>query len=229
MRLVSLDLSTKTGWSLFVDRSLTDFGLIERTLVGTLESYGDYPWSLKSLSKNIALQVVEKTLELNPDVIVIEETNKPGRFGSRHSQKCLEQIHTYVLDGLSGKTVLYINTSDWRKKLNLSVAETKKLAKPYIKKLKELQQLFDKTKDKKTKLALKEEIRVFKEELKNKCIHGKIDKKSISVAYCNAKFGLKLIKGNNDIADSICLGQAYLLGVKTLTNSDIFQKGKRDE
>ena len=122
----------------------------------------------------------------------------------------------------------YINTSDWRKKLNLSVAETKKMAKPYIKELDRLKKEFTKA-DKTNKKSLKIQLDTLKKDLKSKCIAGKIDKKSISVAHVNLKYGLNLNKGQNDISDAVCQVEAYIKGVKVITNKDIFDNKKRGE
>ena len=160
--------------------------------------------------------------------IVIEETNKTGRFGSRHSQKLLEFLHyatvEVLLESYRVDQIKYVNTSDWRKKLNLSVAETKKLAKPALREFEAAKKALLSEKDRAKKLVLKGNLETLKRDLKARCIHGKIDKKSIAVAFANANWGLTLKKGDNDIADALCLGEAYRRGVHTLTNSDIFDR-----
>lgn len=221
MKVLALDISTNTGWALFQDAQLFSFGVIKKP--EEFNRHGTYPYDFLSYAEKIADQIVLKVKETNPNHLVIEETNKTGRFGSRHSQKLLEFIHCFVLlklvDFINNNylVVFYVNTSDWRKKLNLSVAETKKKAKPYIKKYKEL-----KVKAKKDK-SYKKELEQLKKELKTKCIHGKIDKKSISVAHVNLVYTLNLKKGDNDISDAICIGEAFLNGVNVLLMKDIFQ------
>jgi hypothetical protein len=172
--------------------------------------------------------MIEIVKETHPDVIVIEEINKTGgRFGSRHSQKLLDNLHCMFIDAMVNENlrnkIVYVNTSDWRSKLNLSVAKTKKMAKPFLKELARLKSEFSRAKghDKK---KLKTTIDSLKKDLKDKCIHGKIDKKSISVAYVNITFNLAFNKSNNDVSDAICLCEAFEKGVKTLTNNDIFKK-----
>ena len=226
--VLALDISTKTGWSFFKDGQPVEFGLIQKEL----------DWNTAPYPQNFVLIAEEMGRKLDELVhrfyspyltIVVEETNKAGRFGSRHAQKILEFIHLAFLMRLSAdmgvavSRVGYINSSDWRKTLKLSVGETKKLAKPHLKKFKLLKKAFEGEKDRVKKKALKEELRLLKEDLKLKCIHGKIDRKSISVAYANARWNMHLKKGDNDIADALCLGQAYLSGAPTLTNKDIFE------
>lgn len=231
MSLLALDISTKTGWCKFDGEKPVKFGLLVRELSWT---HQEYPRNFVLVASEMAQKIRTLLIE-NPDVteIVIEETNKTGRFGSRHSQKILEFIHCELNRILfvahSDLKVLYVNTSDWRKTLKLSVAETRKAAKPFLKQLANMKAGLVLEQDRKKKAELKKEIQEFTKTLKKKCIHGKIDKKSISVAYVNANFGLDFKKGDNDISDAICLGVAYLKGAPVLTNKDIFENGESNE
>lgn len=221
MKILALDLSTKTGWAFFKDAQLFEYGLIEKDK--SFEEYGEYPYNFIKVANEIVDKIGSVIVLKTPDVLVIEETNKTGRFGSRHSQKILEFIHCLLVKrwGLA-IPIKYVNTSDWRKQLKLSVAETKKMAKPLLKELARLKGEFAKAPKAMRKQA-KAILDAHKKTLKDKCIHGKIDKKSISVAFVNLNFKLALKKGDNDISDAICLGEAYKRGVKTLTNKDIFE------
>lgn len=230
MNVLALDLSTKTGWVVFNDAAQPDsFGLIHRKT-----DWNDlsYPLNFLTVAEEIADQVVEiyKQSLCSIDKVVIEETNKTGRFGSRHSQKILEFIHFAVnlrFRALSAK-VYYVNSSDWRRTLKLSVAETKKAAKPFLKELDLAKKALAQEKDPKKKKAIKERIQSIKQDLKARCIHGKIDKKSISVAYANATWNMNLKKGDNDIADALCLGKAFLSGAPVVTNEEIFQSNTKE-
>ena len=232
MILLALDMSTKTGWALFKDGVQPEsFGLITKRIEW---STYEYPKNFVLVAEDVANQIIG-IVNQNPDItdIVIEETNKTGRFGSRHSQKILEFIHLAInqilLVGSPHIKVHYLNTSDWRKKLKLSVADTRKLAKPFLKESARLKKELALCEDRAQKKILKEKLKAFNEELKLRCIHGKIDKKSISVAYVNATFNMNLKKGDNDISDAICLGKAFLLGAKPLSNKDIFENGEKNE
>lgn len=232
MKVLALDMSTKTGWSVFEDGvTPSQFGLITKDIDWAVE---EYPKNFVTIATHIAQKIGDliATIPYLTD-IVIEETNKTGRFGSRHSQKILEFIHFAVVDYIASHypntlKIHYVNTSDWRKTLKLSVIETKKLAKPFLKEQARLKKELDVCTDRKQRNLLKENLKKFNEQLKVRCIHGKIDKKSISVAYANAVFGLSLKKGDNDISDSICLGKAFLLGAPTLSNKMIFEKPERN-
>lgn len=230
MKVLALDLSTKTGYALFEDGAQLIASGCLYTPAFEVFKVQTYPNCLINYAKSVASSVADLVSKTNPDIIVIEETNKTGRFGSRHSQKLLEWVHLLVLLTIrelwpeqAEKTILYINTSDWRKKLGLSVLNSKKAAKPYLKQYTALAKAAQGLKGKEKKKAL-DELKLFKQDLVKRCIHGKIDKKSISVAYVNATFGKSLFKGQNDEADAICLGMAYLNGVRTLQTEDIFNQ-----
>lgn len=222
--VVALDLSTKTGWALLNDKGMpTSFGLITKGLDWKIS---EYPENFILISEEIAEQVASKVEELLPEIsnVVIECVNKPGRFGSRFSQQVLDFIHFCVIKKLLKMPVKihYVNTSDWRKTLKLSVAETKKAAKPILKEFNTLKKAFEAEPDRTKKKELGVKLKDFKELLKKRCIHGSIDKKSISVAYCNATWSLDLKKGDNDIADAMCQARAWQLGCPVIDNSMIF-------
>lgn len=226
MKILGLDISTSTGWALFNDAQLSVFGVIQKKQPVT-EYPEEYPINFLLVTQEVTKQMLDLVANHKPDLIVIEETNKTGRFGSRHSQKLLEFLHYSFLSQLPTEFLLkvkYVNTSEWRKTLKLSVAESKKKAKPFIKELDQISKQIVTEKDKAKKLQLKTSLQEKKSALKSKCLYGKIDKKSISVGHVNATFNLNLKKTNNDICDAICLVDAYLKGAKTLNNKDIFSQ-----
>jgi hypothetical protein len=95
--LLSLDLSSKTGWAYFVDNKLISFGLIESpvkefSINGHVEQTPDYPFNLIDCAEAISTQVAEQCYTLNPDAVVIENTVK-GR--NRHSQRLL-RMDTFI-------------------------------------------------------------------------------------------------------------------------------------
>lgn len=226
MRVIGLDISTKTGWSFFDNGQLVSFGLIEKTKQA-FSDYGEYPMNFILVSEDIVDKIMDKVIEIKPDIIVIEEINKTGRFGSRFSQKILDITHGLLIQSLMAEDIAnrvrYINTSDWRKHLGLSVIESKKKAKPFLKELEMLKKQFSGC-SKTEKKEIKQKIDSIKKDLKSKCIHGKIDKKSISVAHCNLKYGLNFKKGDDDLADAICQAEAFIDGVRFITNKDVFER-----
>jgi hypothetical protein len=227
MLVLALDLSTKTGFAL-LKKEGEAIVLLESgswALGSTIESHGEYPLGFILAAEKVGAMALELVERFKPEVVVIEETN-PGRAG-RYTQKFIEWMHLSVLGQLrvAGlERVKYVSTSEWRgKTLKLSVATAKKLAKPFLKQYQELErQLKSLPKKSPEKKSLEEQRVALKKDLQYRCIFGKVDKKSISVAYVNATYGKNLKKGQNDEADAICLGTAYLMGAQTMTNKTIF-------
>lgn len=223
--LLALDISTRTGWSLFSGDHPVAFGLIEKTI-----GWQDHPFPFNFVAiceemSNKICGLIQKYPDI--DKIVIEMTNKPGSKGSRFSQMALDGIHIMLnarLRHIYHIKVYYINSSDWRKKLGLSVAEAKKQAKPFLKELKALETKLQSA-SKSDRSKIQKEIKEMRASLRARCILGKIDKKSISVAFCNATWSLALKKGDDNQADALCQGRAFLMGCKVITNDDVFNRG----
>ena len=89
--------------------------------------------------------------------------------------------------------VVYVNTSDWRKVIGGNLTKADKAMNIKVRKLKKAGN---------------------KEALKALGVRGKVTKKHVAIRYVNATFGLDLKMKDNDIADAICQGTAYFLGVK---------------
>lgn len=234
MRVLALDLSTKTGFALLekVSEAIVLVKSGSFNLEGGIESRGEYPKNFMIAAQEIADFCKQKVSEVCPDIIVIEETNL-GSF-SRYSQKALEFIHLAVLKLLNAADldrVRYVSTSEWRNKtLKLSVANTKKIAKPFIKEYEALEAKIKSVPHKSPEKKMLEESRKeMKASLQNRCIFGKVDKKSISVAYANATYGKNLKKGQNDESDAICLGTAFLMGAKVCSNYTVFNHEKKEK
>ena len=201
-KILALDLSTKTGWASFtaIDKStlsLSNFGVIKNKY--KIGCYGEYPFSYIFAAEAMCGMIIQKIEETRPNVIVIEETNKSK---ARYTQKILEFIHCILLYKMwesqqPQPNIVYVNSSEWRKVLGLTLS---KQDKKNNKKLKSAKQLAEMTGSNfnKTELGIK----------------GTITKKHISVRYANDTFGLKLKQKDNDIADAICLGSAYIYGAK---------------
>jgi Holliday junction resolvasome RuvABC endonuclease subunit len=240
MSLLALDLSTSTGWALFDDQgSLFRYGQIATSQ--TVEKYGEYPFNFIASAEELGKKIEALVDEVKPTEVCIEEINN-GR--SRYSQRILEWAHFVVVSLLKERnlTPKYINTGEWRGNcLKLSVSSSKKLAKIPLKefanKKKTLESLKKQCKgaSKETKQVLmverkqiETELALLKTDLMNKCLWGKIDKKSIAIAYVNANFNLNLKKSDDDVADAICLGVAKLKGCKVNSNYTVFGHESRE-
>ena len=193
MRVLALDISSKTGWALFIEgpgSKPVEYGLLELG-VGIL-SLGEYPGCYLKAAHFMADKMRLLAGAKTPDVIVIEEINL-GK--NRYSQRFLEWTHCVTVQALSNYQVKYVNSSAWRKTLNLSLSKEDK-----------------KNNGKLSKATKAAEIVGQKLDKKVLGIRGRIGKKHLSVRYVNEKFDLKFKMKDNDMADAICLGAAYLLG-----------------
>ena len=120
MRVLGLDLSTKSGYAVIEDGQLIgdQFGVIRIPAVTThrLEDM-----NLLLRSRQMATELDKLILKYRPDFIYVEQTNR-GR--ARGTQKQLEFIHYAFLyecaENLGvADTVRYIDTSRWRSELKI--------------------------------------------------------------------------------------------------------------
>lgn len=236
MKILSLDLSTNTGWAIIEHPKLIGYGRIEVKSDSFKEVY---PFNYVLCAKKIA-EIISKIIDqYKPDQVIIEETNRTGKMVSRYSQKQLEFIHFAVIDMLDFKKITpkYIDSMAWQLNVGATLlaehrAHNKKLASDKEKiKLelkarceKAIQQKFQPMIDKcdtpiQAKEIMKEAKEAFKVLFKSECrkirvkdfygVVGKITNKHISIRRANEMFGLKLMKQDDDIADAIMLGVGF--------------------
>jgi len=181
MKILSLDLSTKTGWSALVDGQLIDCGLIKPSKEAILnKDTFDSKVILKVVDfiEKMSLNIRELLILFNPDKVVIEQTNA-GVCSSRLTQKLLEWIHYRVLITVVSTLKFYpdyISTSRWRSNLGV---------------------------------VLNKEQRVHNKQVKNGDIKGKITPKHLAVQKVNELYGLDFKIKDNDKADAILMGLAF--------------------
>lgn len=201
MRILALDLSTSTGWAVLESEqakapNLEMFGIL--TLPKHILEYGKYPFCYHLAAYDMAERVARIVEQIEPDQIVIEETNL-GK--NRYSQKALEFIHCLVLEKLhpmiAHKEVVYLSSSIWRQALGLQLTKDQKKTNAKLAKAKREAAATGAKLDK-TKLGIK----------------GKVSKKHVAINYVNDRFGLKLKVKDDDVADAVCLGLAALMGAE---------------
>lgn len=185
MRLLSLDISTKTGYSVFDDSKLVSFGNIFTEVKDFNVNKNPnlsplYPLNILNASEDMGEKIFQLWLDYRPDVVVIENSVK-GR--NRHTQRLLEWIHKAVWDRFTKVSVkpVYMDPSEWRKVLEMRLTKEDK---------------------ENNKLVSKGKKR------------GRITKKHLSVRLINQTLGLKLKLKDNDVADSLNLALAYLTKYK---------------
>lgn len=197
MRVLSLDLSTKTGWAYFEDGELQECGtiFIERSKATKDEwPYREgYPWDYIKTSRNVVNSIATLFFSFSPDVIVVEETTGSS---NNYSQKILEFIHHDLLMLLSmGERkidVKYIRTGVWRKIVGATQCSEERKWNSKISRIK-----------KKTGSRLAK-------------IDGKVtrkkDRKDYALRAFEGHFGKKLDRELNDACDAALVGLAYIKG-----------------
>lgn len=187
MKLLSLDVSSKTGYCIMEDEKLLDFNKITVKVENfnpnskpPPDKHPSYPKNIADASDLMASKIKDLILEVKPDHIVIENTVK-GR--NRNSQRMLEWFHRALLDEIWSLNIpfTYMDPSQWRSILELRLSKD------------------DKVNNKMCSKGLK---------------RGKVGKKHLSVRYINAQYNLKLKLKDNDQADSICLAEAWFKSQK---------------
>lgn len=195
MIILALDISTKTGYAVF-DTANPEL-LIATDVVDWKEKSplslkykgtkhpADFLWFVSQYTRELIMAIAS----YNSDVLVTEQTNK-GR--NRWSQKLLEWIHYIICDNFP--KMVYMDTSEWRKILGIRLSKDEKKTNRRI------------TKANRTDKALAEQ-----EGRKKKIVKGKTDTKKLAIRYAENRFGLDMMVKDNDQADAICIGMAYMI------------------
>jgi len=125
MKLLTLDISTAcTGWALFENLKLIDYGSITPKIKGITKLR--YPYSSMARILAMADEIEALTFGINPDKIIIEEVN---RGISRKSQKPLDAVHFFILDRIIDYDIEYIDSDGrdgWRSMLGLRLTDEDK-------------------------------------------------------------------------------------------------------
>jgi archaellum biogenesis ATPase FlaH len=197
MRVLALDVSTKTGFAILDGEPglipvIKSFGVLENEMKVRGFRGEKYPWDFMAAAKRIASSVEDLLVNEKFDYFVIEETNSGGR-ASRYSQKILEWLHFAILEVLDRQDgqVIYINSAEWRRVVGARLTREDKALNAKVSRLK-------KSGDKEALHALG--------------VRGKINKKHVALRYVNNSFKLDLKVKDNDIADAICEGVSFFLG-----------------
>ena len=182
-RVLALDVSTKTGWALYVDGQLTDSGEMDQVKGVDFNVNKDpqqrpnYPHNILDVAVEVVKRIEWLMCGLPPvDVVVVENTNK-GR--NRHTQRMLEWIHLELVRFFRRAALpfRYMDSSEWRGIVEMRMSKE------------------DKKNNRDVKAGKK---------------RGRINKKHLAVRMVEDKFGLKLKMAENDRADAILLGLAYV-------------------
>jgi len=194
-RVLSLDISTKTGWALLIsgpkDYRLEAYGKVEQ--VKCPEDV-PYPISFVNWAYTCYQYIVDLIDQYYPDVLVIEETASGSK--SSHSQKILEFIHFLVAKLIkeTGIKAIYFMTGEWRNETGCKMNKAEKMHNKEVRKYKKIHNV-NMAYDKNGKRI------------------GIIGRKHVNIRRANEVFGsfLKtpLKKKDEDTADSLMLAYCY--------------------
>lgn len=201
-RVLSLDVSTKTGWALLVSNqesySLEAWGAVPKTS----EPGGRYPNNYVDWAYQCFGAIVKLIDDHRPNVLVIEETASGSK--NLYSQKILEYTHFLIAKLIrdTGIKAIYLMTEEWRRLTGCQMSKEESKHNKEVKKFK------DKNK---TNIAY---------DANGKRI-GKLTRKHINIRRANELFGsyfkTPLKKKDEDLADALLLAYAHH-GKKTKGN-----------
>jgi hypothetical protein len=136
-RVLALDVSTKAGWCVLdsdevsgaVEMELVSQGLLMLPKPSDFED--PYPWSYIKAADAAADILVELIVRVQPDAVVVEETNLAK---ARYTQKLLEFLHYALIHRIGEKVsagfltvpVFYLSSMVWRQKLGLVMTKADK-------------------------------------------------------------------------------------------------------
>lgn len=195
-RVLSLDISSKTGWALLVSTPeeicLEAYG-VEKAIS---EPDGDYPTNFVDWAMICFGRISDLINKYKPDVLVIEETGKGSK--SVYSQKILEYIHFLLASFIKETKIkaVYLMSGTWRSETRSVMTKEEKQKNKDVR---------DYKKQNDTKIAY---------DINGKRI-GLVTKKHVGVRRANEVFGKSLakplIRKDEDIADSLMLAYCYHL------------------
>lgn len=193
VRILALDLSTNPGWALY---ELQALGSVPKpSCFGELSfprPDGYYPFVYLLWAKRAIDGVFQILDSSRPDIVVLEETTASS---NSYSQKILEFLHFEFLQRIVHRPipVVYVRDGVWKKQTGATqnAAERKHNAK--------VARIKKKTGKRLAKIDGK--------------VVGRLDRKSYTVRAANEMFALSLTKKQNNTADAILLGAAFIAGV----------------
>jgi Holliday junction resolvasome RuvABC endonuclease subunit len=195
-RVLSLDISSKTGWACLVSHE--DSFELEQcgTIPQVHEPEGVYPYNFVDWAYKCFTEIVKLIDRFAPDVLVIEETTAGSK--AIYTQKILEWVH-FLLAKLIKDTkikAIYLMTEQWRRETGCQ------MTKEELNHNKKVREYKDKHN---TKIAYNAEGKRV----------GKIGRKHVNIRRANEIFGQflpnLLRKKDEDTADALMLAYCYHL------------------
>jgi len=210
MKVLALDVSSKTGWALFDEQGKpVKWGTLFPDKAVT--EFGKYPFNYVYHAYYTADRIVEEIVLPNgyPMLdIVIEETNASKQ---NYSQKMLEYIHYALIERLGkmgAMKVVYLRTGEWRKHVGAKMSKEEKALNSKIARIKK------KTGKKLAKIDGK--------------VVGKKGRKHVAIRRVEEIFGIEMQRKEEDAADALLLGLGYLKGAPACDGTTNGGKSKKD-
>lgn len=202
-RILSLDMSSKTGWALIVSSDegmlLEEYGMIQKSA----EPTGKYPANYVEWANQVFGEIHLLITRLKPDVLAIEETVAGSK--QVYSQKILEWIHYLLAFFIKQSNIeaVYLLTGSWRAETGCVMSDSEKKKNKAVREYKKA-----KEKETGTKPTAAYDI--------NGKRIGLVGKKHVNVRRANEVFGFflkrPLQKKDEDEADALML--AYCLHLR---------------
>jgi hypothetical protein len=196
VKVLALDISTKTGWAIFEDGKPVSWGTLFPDK--ELKDFGSYPASYvkwaRHLTNRLCSEIVYPFRSANAQeefAVVIEETNASRQ---NYSQKILEYLHFCICEYFDKCEIvpIYVRTGEWRRATESKMSKEEKALNAKIARIKK------KTGKKLAKIDGK--------------VVGKKGRKHVALRVVHEIFGIELKRKEEDAADALLLGLGYLRG-----------------
>lgn len=196
MRVLALDVSSKTGFATYDEGRPVEWGTLFPDK--TTKDFGEYPanfveWAIYTVDR-LMTEVVQKYWT-SETTIVIEETN--GNSKNCYSQKSLEYLHFWLNKRLKeiGAKVVYVRSGEWRKFVEAKLSKEEKSLNAKISRIKM------QTGKKLAKIDGK--------------VVGRKGRKHVAIRRVEEEFGIELARKQEDVGDALLLGLGFIRGAPT--------------
>jgi hypothetical protein len=196
--IIAIDLSSHTGWAMFVGGECRAAGTFE--VEKKVSDFGPYPGNYIKFADQYVAELVDHLMKVggglglhlqSVDAVVLEETTASK---SNYSQKLLEYLHYALLKRLLlwDRPIAYVRTGVWRAVVGAHQTKEERNLNAKIARLKK------KTGAKLAKIDGK--------------VVGKKDRKDYAIRVARDIFGKDFKKKDNNEVDARLLGYAFIKG-----------------
>lgn len=192
MKVLALDVSSKTGWALLENESPLAWGTLFPDK--TVEDFGPYPFNYVEWAEYVVERLMTEVFLKYwvPGVIVVVEETNVGK--NCYSQKRLEMLHFCLIKALrkTGAEVKYVRTGEWRHFVDAKMSKEEKALNAKIARIKK------KTGKKLAKIDGK--------------VVGRKGRKHVSIRRAEEIFGIEMQRSEEDAGEALLLGLGFIRG-----------------